>query len=59
MSTSGIYELIEWAGTEVLPSSVGRTFLAAPNDFWDAQKDMVLALGGAILAMLITFLVQR
>lgn len=56
LSTSAIYELIEWAGAEVLPSSMGRAFLATQNDFWDAQKDMGLAFAGAILAMLATAL---
>lgn len=59
LSTSAIYELIEWAGAEVLDGGLGRTFLATQNDRWDPQKDMALAAGGALIAMIITGIVTR
>jgi len=59
LSTSAIYELIEWAGAEMLDGGLGRTFLASQNDRWDAQKDMALAAGGAVIAMLITAVFAR
>ena len=46
LSTSAIYELIEWAGAEVLDGGLGRTFLATQNDRWDPQKDIALAAAG-------------
>ncbi len=59
LSTSAIYELIEWFGAEMLGGGLGRTFLATQNDRWDPQKDMALAAGGAVIAMIITALVAR
>lgn len=59
LSTSAFYELVEWAGAELLGGRLGRTYVGAQNDFWDAQKDMALAFAGAILAMLATALWQR
>lgn len=59
LSTSAIYELIEWFGAEMLGGGLGRTFLATQNDRWDPQKDMALAAGGAVIAMIITTLVAR
>ncbi|HAQ88810.1 MAG TPA: DUF2238 domain-containing protein, partial [Pseudomonas sp.] len=59
LSTSAIYELIEWAGAEVLDGGLGRTFLATQNDRWDPQKDMALAAGGALIAMIVTGIMAR
>lgn len=54
LSTSAIYELIEWTGAELLGGSLGRAYLGAQNDRWDAQKDMALAGAGAVVAMACT-----
>jgi putative membrane protein len=54
MSTSMIYELIEWGLAEVVGSNAGNAYLGSQGDPWDAQKDMALASCGALLAMLIT-----
>lgn len=54
LSTSAIYELIEWAGAQMLGGDLGRAYLGAQNDRWDAQKDMALAGAGAVVAMLAT-----
>ena len=59
LSTSAIYELIEWFGAEMLDGGLGRTFLATQNDRWDPQKDMALATGGAIITMVVTALKAR
>lgn len=59
LSTSAVYELIEWMGGEILGDSLGRTFLATQNDRWDPQKDMALAAFGAIIAMAVTALATR
>ncbi len=58
LSTSAVYELIEWFGAEMLSSGQGRTFLATQDDRWDPQKDMALAALGAIIAMLCTALLS-
>jgi len=54
MSTSALYELIEWGAAEVFGGELGATFLGTQGDVWDAHKDMALASLGALLAMLAT-----
>jgi len=54
MSTSMIYELIEWAAALVFGGGLGAAFLGSQGDAWDAQKDMALASLGALVAMGIT-----
>ena len=53
MSTSALYELIEWAAAEVFGANLGAAYLGTQGDPWDAQKDMALALSGALLSMLL------
>lgn len=52
MSTSVLYELIEWGAAELFGGDLGAAFLGTQGDVWDAQKDMALAAFGALLAML-------
>lgn len=54
MSTSMLYELVEWAVAEVFGGELGMAYLGTQGDVWDAHKDMGLASLGALLAMLIT-----
>lgn len=54
MSSSLLYELIEWLAAEVLGKDLGQAYLGTQGDIWDAHKDMALAACGAILAMLVT-----
>ena len=54
MSTSMIYELIEWAAASYFGGDLGVAYLGTQGDVWDAQKDMALASLGALIAMGIT-----
>jgi putative membrane protein len=54
MSTSMIYELIEWGAAVVFGGDVGQSYLGTQGDEWDAHKDMALASLGALLAMGVT-----
>jgi len=54
MSTSLIYELIEWLAAVVLGGDLGQAYLGTQGDMWDAHKDMALASLGALIAMLLT-----
>ncbi len=54
LSTSGLYELIEWGAAEFFGGDLGAAFLGSQGDIWDAHKDMALAGLGALIAMLIT-----
>ena len=50
LSTSLIYELIEWAAAVVLGGEAGMAFLGTQGDIWDAHKDSFAAMIGALLA---------
>lgn len=54
MSTSMIYELIEWGAAVYFGGDLGQAFLGTQGDVWDAHKDMALASTGALIAMLAT-----
>jgi len=54
MSTSMIYELIEWGAAVYFGGDLGIAFLGSQGDPWDAQKDMAMATLGAVIAMGIT-----
>ena len=51
MSTSMLYELIEWAAAELIGGDLGAAYLGTQGDVWDAHKDMALASMGALIAM--------
>lgn len=44
-----LYELIEWAAATVFGGDLGVAYLGTQGDPWDAQKDMAMALLGAVL----------
>lgn len=54
MSSSMIYELIEWGAAVVFGGDLGTAFLGSQGDVWDAQKDMALASLGALITMVVT-----
>jgi putative membrane protein len=54
MSTSMIYEMVEWWAALVFGEGVGMTYLGTQGDEWDAHKDMALASLGAVITMGIT-----
>jgi putative membrane protein len=53
MSTSMLYELIEWGAAIVFGGDLGAAFLGSQGDVWDAQKDMALASLGALITVVI------
>jgi len=55
MSTSMIYELIEWGAAAAFGGDLGEAYLGTQGDVWDAHKDMALATLGAVVAMTATF----
>jgi putative membrane protein len=58
MSTSLIYELVEWAAAESFGGELGMAYLGTQGDVWDAHKDMTLAALGALIAMGVTAFVN-
>ena len=59
MSSSALYELIEWGAAVTVGSELGAAYLGTQGDVWDAHKDMTLAALGALIAMTVTALVNR
>ncbi|HWK72302.1 MAG TPA: DUF2238 domain-containing protein [Burkholderiaceae bacterium] len=52
LSTSALYELIEWGAAMLFGGNLGMQYLGTQGDIWDAHKDMGLAALGALIAML-------
>ena len=48
-SLATIFELIEWGVAAFTNSATGETYVATQGDVWDAQKDIILAVIGAVL----------
>lgn len=58
MSTSMLYELVEWLAASLFGGELGAAYLGTQGDVWDAHKDMALASLGAVIAMSVTALVN-
>ena len=54
ISTSTLFELIEWIAASVVNADVGTAYLGMQGDVWDAQKDITSAALGALVAMCTT-----
>lgn len=59
MSISALYELVEWAVADLFFPAQGLAYLGTQGDIWDAQKDIMLAFTGAILATTLVSLIKN
>ncbi|TAL35916.1 MAG: DUF2238 domain-containing protein [Alphaproteobacteria bacterium] len=50
LGISACYELLEWA-TAAMTGEAAEAFLGTQGDIWDTQKDMLLALIGAVTGL--------
>lgn len=50
MSSSLLYELLEWSITMTLSPEAAEAYNGQQSDIWDAHKDMALALLGGLIA---------
>lgn len=57
-SFSALYEIIEWQAAKNVDPAAGLAFLGSQGDIWDAQKDMLLAIVGAVIAALVVFVIN-
>ena len=57
MGISALYELLEWVAA-VIGGSASDSFLGTQGDVWDTQKDMCMALIGAVCALVLMSLWQ-
>ena len=49
LSISTLYEVIEWLAASILHPELGMAFLGIQGDEWDAQKDTIAAIIGALI----------
>ncbi len=59
LSFSSSYEIVESWVARVVQPDLGTAYLGTQGDEWDAQKDMALAAGGAMLSLLVAEVVRR
>jgi putative membrane protein len=59
LSISAFYELVEWAVADVFFKAQGDAYLGTQGDIWDAQKDIFLAVIGAIIATTIVSSIKK
>ncbi len=52
MSTSLLFEMIEWGAAVVFGGELGMAYLGTQGDIWDSHKDSALATLGSVLAIL-------
>lgn len=53
------YEIIEWIYAALAGGESGAAFLGSQGDIWDAQKDMLADISGAIAATVLLMIRQR
>ncbi len=58
-ASSAFYEIMEWITARSVDPAAGLAFLGSQGDIWDAQKDMLLAIIGACIAMTIIFIINQ
>ncbi len=59
LALSALFECIEALVVEAVNPELGMIFLGAQGDMWDAQKDMIVALYGAAIAMIVAWIAAR
>lgn len=59
LSTSMVYEVFEWFISVVLSPLDAEAYNGQQGDYWDAQKDMALAMLGALLMIAIIHLNRK
>jgi len=59
MSSSMLYELVEWAAAAVFGGELGMAYLGTQGDVWDAHKDMALASFGALITVVVLAVAQQ
>lgn len=59
LSIGSLYELIEWGVADIFFPEQGMAYLGTQGDVWDAQKDIALAVLGALVATTILSTVKK
>jgi putative membrane protein len=58
LAMSASFEIVEWFIASMVDPNSGSAYLGTQGDEWDSQKDMLMAGIGALLAMIVTALVN-
>lgn len=56
---AAVYEIIEWIYAATAGGTAGAAFLGSQGDIWDAQKDMLADLSGAVTAIAVCWVRDR
>jgi putative membrane protein len=59
LAFSMVYELVEWALAIFMSPHAADAYNGQQGDMWDAQKDMSLALVGALLAVIVWAVLEK
>lgn len=59
LALSAAYELLEASVAQTVTPDLAEKYLGLQGDPWDSQKDMTCALVGAVVAMVVTALLER
>ena len=59
LSTSALYELLEWTAALTFGADLGNHYLGTQGDVWDAQADIALAGAGSVAAFVAWFTTAR
>jgi len=51
LAFSGMFEVVEMLAVLIVSPELGDAYLGTQGDVWDAQKDMLAATVGAVIAM--------
>jgi putative membrane protein len=52
LACSAVYEILEYAVSQMVDPSIGTEFVGAQGDPWDSEEDMALALLGALVPLI-------
>jgi len=59
LAQSGFFEIVEAVVAQIVSPELGTAYLGTQGDEWDAQKDMIAALSGAFLTIMLVMVVTR
>ena len=59
ISVSGLFEVIESWVAQLVGPEIGDAYLGTQGDIWDAQKDMTMAIIGALFTVGLTYAMSK
>ena len=59
ISLSGIFEVVESWVAQIISPELGDAYLGTQGDVWDAQKDMTMAIIGALITVGLTYVMSK